>query len=110
MGARAAPASGATIRTGISWSCGNRAEAPDRRLPTLWSRYPLMEADMEKCGGQPLSTTRMQRLAIASRRIQRLPDELQRVAVRITHVEDEGYGPVLKVLDPDGTTFVVPHD
>ena len=65
---------------------------------------------MEKCGGQPLSTTRMQRLAIASRRIQRLHDELQRVAVRITHVEDEGYGLVLKFLDPDGSMFVVHQD
>src|SRR5712692_10672322 len=51
MGAGAAPAPGATIRTGISWSSGKTgAESPDHRLPNLGSRYPSMKADVTRRG------------------------------------------------------------
>ena len=49
-------------------------------------------------------------IGITSRHVQRLHDELQRAGVRITHFEDEGYGLVLKFLDPDGNMFVVHQD
>jgi predicted transcriptional regulator YdeE/catechol 2,3-dioxygenase-like lactoylglutathione lyase family enzyme len=70
----------------------------------LWKTKDQSTATFTKSGET------MPVIGISSRSIQKLHDQLQHARVRITHFQDEGYGIVLKFLDPDGNMFVVHQD